>query len=183
MNKKRYRKKIVVNNPGRVDITGKRFNMLVAVEYAYTRNNQAHWLFQCDCGNRKIICRNNVRVKKDHPIKSCGCLRKEVASSGTNPRTHGMSYTRFYNIWHGMKARCFNSKSKKYERYGGRGIKVCKEWIKFDNFRDDMYDNYERHVKEYGTKETSIDRINNNGDYYKDNCRWATNIEQQNNKG
>lgn len=91
--------------------------------------------------------------------------------------THKMSYTKFYSIWNSMKVRCNNKKNKDY---GGRGITVCKRWLKFENFRDDMYSSYKEH--KLNNKHISLDRIDNNGNYCKKNCQWATRKEQQNNR-
>lgn len=92
---------------------------------------------------------------------------------------HGMTKTKFYETWANMIARCTNSKLHTFKHYGGRGIKVCKRWKRFKNFMDDMYIAYLFHVKEYGQKETEIDRINNNEGYTIKNCKWATHAEQR----
>jgi len=96
--------------------------------------------------------------------------------------THGMRKTIFYSKWAGMKRRCFNKNEEKYPIYGGRGITVCKRWLKFENFRDDMYKPYLKHVEQYGKKQTSIERIDNDDNYKPSNCKWATQTIQQNNR-
>ena len=95
---------------------------------------------------------------------------------------HGMSHTRFYKIWIKIKNRVTNSNYEHFNRYGGRGIKVCNNWLKFENFRDDMYESYLKHVKEFGEKNTLIERISNNGNYELNNCKWATQKEQVRNR-
>lgn len=89
---------------------------------------------------------------------------------------HGMSQTAFYKKWTSMTSRCNNPNTDGYVNYGGRGIKI--EWKSFKEFKDDMYESYLKHVEEFGQKQTTIDRINNDGNYRKDNCRWATYSEQ-----
>lgn len=97
-------------------------------------------------------------------------------------KTHGFSRTRFYYIWAGMKKRCTLESRPDYPRYGGRGITFCSEWESFINFKDDMYESYEKHVKTFGEKNTTLDRVNTNKDYCKSNCKWSTYYEQAQNR-
>lgn len=93
---------------------------------------------------------------------------------------HGMCKTKFYIAYHGMYQRCNNPTCKRYYRYGGRGIKNL--WKSFEEFRDDMYGDYLKHIEKFGEKNTTLDRIDNNGNYCKENCHWATWEQQRDNK-
>lgn len=96
---------------------------------------------------------------------------------------HKMNGTRIHRIWASMKQRCMNPKCERYKSYGARGIKVCDRWKdSFVAFKNDMYESYLDHVEKYGEKDTTLDRIDIDGNYCKENCRWATNIEQSLNK-
>ncbi len=94
---------------------------------------------------------------------------------------HGMEGTRFYRIWGSMIQRVRNPKRKVYYLYGGRGIVVCEKWKNFKGFYEDMFDSYSKHIDSFGERQTTLDRVDNNGNYEQSNCRWATLQEQRRN--
>ena len=144
-----------------IDLTGQRFGRLVAVDRAPKRGRHLCWNCVCDCGNTNVASTCDLRTGNS---KSCGCGNKEACS------THGMTGTPEHQAWTGMKQRCTNEKSLAYDNYGGRGIFVCDEWLNsFEKFYEDMGSR---------TDGMSLDRIDTNDGYYKDNCRWATGSTQ-----
>jgi hypothetical protein len=149
--------------PAFIDRTGVLYGRWVATQY----EGSSRWKCVCTCGTERVVASRDLASGKS---VSCGCYRLEVAGDGR--RTHGMSESRAYNIWLGMKRRCLRKTDGRYPLYGGRGITVCKRWLKFENFYKDMGEPPEGH---------SIDRINNNKGYTPSNCRWATQKEQVNN--
>ena len=168
------------------NIIGQKFNRLTAIKLIKKRKigqrNREYWLFRCDCGNEKVLKKNVVTCQKN-PIMSCGCLLKESAKrNGEDSATHGMSKTLFYKRWNTMKQRCFNPNVEKYSIYGGRGIRVCEKWIKFENFMKDMHKSFLEHCQLFGIKNTIFDRVDNDGNYYKENCRWVTHKQSVSNR-
>lgn len=124
-----------------------------------------HVLCRCDCGTIRNVYLSALLREKS---KSCGCLHKEKVT------THGHNGTRTYKSYHAMKERCLNPNHQAYEFYGGRGIKICDRWLlSFENFLEDMGERPE---------ERTLDRVDNDGDYTKMNCRWATKSQQNKNK-
>ena len=99
-----------------------------------------------------------------------------------NNLRHGDSHTRFHNLWRDMKGRCDTQTKTSFKNYGGRGISYIKDWEKYENFKNDMYESYLLHVSLCGEKQTTLDRIDVNRNYFKENCRWATYTQQANNK-
>jgi hypothetical protein len=97
-------------------------------------------------------------------------------------KTHWISWTIFWKKWQWIKRRCLNKNEKFYNRYWGRWIKVCGKRLKFEWFKEDMYESYLKHLEVYWNRETTIDRVDNDGNYCKDNCKWSTNKEQANNR-
>jgi hypothetical protein len=153
-----------------IDLTGKQFGRLTVLGIG--QSPQIYWKCRCECGEEKVVTGDKLRSGW---TQSCGCLQRDRQSEvGKKNRRHGYaSHTRIYKIWQGMKERCFNTKHNSYPDYGGRGITVCERWMAFTHFLADMGE---------PPQGTSLDRIDVDGPYCKENCRWATASEQQRNK-
>jgi hypothetical protein len=154
-----------------LDLVGQKFGRLLVVSRAGSdKRGEALWECECDCGAVTVVAGSNLRKGR---TKSCGCYKEELLATGQLHTTHGMCGTPTYSSWQNILQRCLNKNSTFYYRYGGRGIKICEDWLTFENFYRDMGE-----CPETGT----IDRIDNNGDYEPGNCRWATQKTNSRNK-
>jgi hypothetical protein len=157
------------------DLTGRRFGRLTVIAFV-GRDDLGHsgkWKCRCDCRNEKLILAKHLH---SGATQSCGCLLREKASA--RRKTHGMSGTPVYDVWAGMHTRCTNSKENHWDRYGGRGIKVCERWSGpggFENFLADM--------GERPSARHQIDRKENDGDYEPGNCHWVLSKVNNRNRG
>lgn len=150
------------------------FGRLTVLQFQQgTKESPGFYICQCECGNKTKAHSTDL---KSGLKRSCGCLQREVCKiTGKKSCTHNMSHTRLYRTWRGIKTRCSKTTKCNSKNYSDRGIKMCEEWNDFENFMKWAY--------ETGyTDELTIDRIDVNGDYCPENCRWLTNFEQQSNK-
>lgn len=159
------------------DITNQRFGRLTAKEYAFTEKGKSStWRCLCDCGKETLVVLTSL---KNGNTQSCGCLKIERTKAKV--AKHKKSHSSEYHAWGNMIQRCSNSNHPEYKNYGARGIMVCEEWrSSFERFFEDM--------GEKPSPKFSLDRINNEKGYFKENCRWtdastqATNQREKENK-
>lgn len=152
------------------DIIGTRYNMLVAISKVEGLDRHSY-LCKCDCGGTTTVRLDRLRSGK---TKSCGCFQRLAATEAN--KSHGMSSSRFYKIYQGIKGRCYNVNDPSYSNYGGRGIIMQDSWLEdFANFYNDMITGYSDSLE--------IDRIDFNGNYTADNCRWVDRTTGNHNKG
>ena len=154
-----------------IDLTGRRFGRLVVTHRCPERRGVAIvWACKCDCGSAVDVIGASLR---NGNTRSCGCLLRDWCSESKS--THGLSQSAEYRIWGLMKDRCLNEKARQYADYGGRGITICDAWI----------DDFEAFMRDMGPRPSvrhSVERMNNDGGYGPDNCRWALPLDQGNNK-
>lgn len=153
-----------------LNLKGQRFGRLVAIAKEENKKGDgvARWKCACDCGNVAIV---RAQTLRRGDTRSCGCLRTKVLRERS---IHGQSKTREYEAWQNMMKRCYDKKNKSFKHYGGRDIRVCKRWHRFENFLKDM-----------GRKNKpnfTLERINNNKGYSPKNCVWASRSKQNRNK-
>lgn len=147
-------------------IIGHKFGKWLVVSLDNSKKYYA--VCKCECGTvRSVFIPNLINGKS----KSCNCSKREVK--------HGMSDTRFYNIWKNILRRTESPYATGFINYGGRGIGLSEEWHDFDIFKESMYESYLLHVSIHGERDTTIERKNVDGDYCRENCKWATLSEQR----
>jgi hypothetical protein len=171
-----------------IDLTGKKFGRLTVLKKAFSGANGMHWHCECKCGAKVIVLGSHLR--RQLGTRSCGCWKREKTARRmrkfraqckpeNQPRLRHGHFTdkimsRTYQSWHMMIQRCTNPKRKDFDRYGGRGVTVCKRWREdFEKFLVDMGERPEGRT---------LDRKNTDGSYTKRNCRWATPLQQEQNK-
>jgi hypothetical protein len=159
----------------RIDLTGQKFGRLTVIIAVGSRNGRRLWQCRCECGRKLIVTGSNLRTGNSN---SCGCFHRDRATErGRASKTHGHwtngQASPTYRSWLAMHARCKHPNMNGFEFYGGRGIKVCIRWKRFENFLADMGERPDGQ---------SLDRIDSDGNYEPSNCRWATAIEQRHNQ-
>lgn len=155
-----------------IDLTGQRFGRWVVLGNAgRDKNGLTQWLCRCDCGNEVVVL--GINLKKGR-TQSCGCLQREQMVA--KKTTHGLRFTRLYRIWSHIKDRCLRETCRNYKDYGGRGITICDKWL------HDFQAFYDWAMSHGYRDDLTIDRINVDGNYCPENCRWVTMLTQAGNK-
>lgn len=153
------------------DLTGKKFGKLKVISFKEIKNHRTMWKCVCNCSKEVIVSSNSLMCNR---TKSCGCIHKEQLIERN--KKHNLSKTKLYKVWQGMKTRCYNKNFMYYHNYGGRGIIICDKW------KNDFSIFYDWAIKNGYREGLTIDRIDNDGNYEPNNCRWVTRAEQNRNK-
>lgn len=149
---------------------GDKFGRLTVIDDAGIVKAKRRYLCSCSCGSQLVVLMDSLLRGK---TKSCGCLRKEITAE--NHIRHGQRSSRLYGIWRNMKSRCLNPNATRFENHGGRGITLCDDWMSFESFYNWAINNgYQDNL--------TIERVDNDGGYCPENCKWGTNYDQQRNK-
>ena len=156
-----------------VSYIGEKFGTLIIIGVRYQKHTKTKLICECECGCGRIL---EVEYYSLVTGKTKSCKGYNRSKRKTSDE---LLLNKFKHTYHDAKRRCTSSKCTGYENYGGRGIKV--EWNTFEEFMFDMYESYQAHVEEFGEKETTFDRIDVDGNYCKENCRWTTHLKQGNN--
>ena len=151
------------------DLTNKKYGRLLVIEKDNT-SKRTKWICKCKCGKMKSIYHSHLI---SGATTSCGCYQKEKAKEYKTK--HNMTHTSLHNRWKSMKQRCLNANCKAYKNYGARGIKICDEWLEFNNF-------YNWSINNGYDEKLELDRIDNDKDYSPSNCRWVTPLINNHNR-
>jgi hypothetical protein len=154
-----------------LNLVGEKIGRWSVLSQAISENGVSRWVCRCECGTERVVGRN-ILMSTANKVKSCGCWRRERIALAN--KTHGAVGTPTYYTWTSMLTRCRNPNFREFKYWGGRGIKVCERWEKYENFLEDMGERPEG---------KTLDRFpNKDGDYEPGNCRWATPKEQRQNQ-